>query len=177
MRCLKLLRATAEEKKRPMVGYTRSAGLGCVLLCLLMSGGCQQQEPRRRSQVFLIPAGYAGWVEVEFGVPNAPPLPIENDSFVLRIHPSGRLQTSTPIEYGWAKDEIYSGPDGQRHPLRLTGPGEGGMVWEGYNGEKQGRRTSGFFVGTEAQWRSSKIRWPGNLNGNAKGSSAASSPK
>lgn len=144
-----------------MINYTRGVALGYVLMCLLTLDGCQQ---RRRPERYLIPAGYVGWVEVEYSVPNAPPLPIEDNSFLIRVPQSGRVRTSTPIEYGWAKNEYYYDVNGQRQRLPLTGWGGGGLIWAGYTGERQGRSIFKEFIGTEAQWRRSKDEEPGDLN-------------
>ena len=34
---------------------------------------------------FLIPEGYVGWIRVDFEVPGAPPLTIENGFYILRF--------------------------------------------------------------------------------------------
>jgi hypothetical protein len=148
-----------------MVGYTRVAGFACVLLCLLTLGGCEQ---RRRPDRFLIPAGYFGWVEVEHGVTNAPLLPIEDRCFLIKIPQSGRVQTSTPMAYGWAKDEYYYEAEGQRQLLPSTGSGGGRRIWAGEIGGKGGRGSLMFFVGTEAQWKRNPTRRTGNLNKSGK---------
>ena len=108
----------------------------------------------RRSLRFLIPEGYKGWVRVEFEVPHEPLLPMEGGQTVLKIPPSGVLKTSSPEQYGWAKDSYsyYSGA-GER---LLPDSGHGSLIWGKMNGAESG--SSGkceyeeFFVGTEQQY-------------------------
>jgi hypothetical protein len=132
-------------------------------MCLLTSAGC---EKRRRPDRYLFPAGYVGWVETTFGAPSAPALPIEDRFFLIRVPENGRVQTSTLMEYGWAKDEYYYEDDGRRQALRSTGWGQGGMIWAGEIGSTGGRGTERFFVGTEAQWKRHQTRYMGNLHRN-----------
>lgn len=110
-----------------------------------------------RSSRFLIPDGYVGWVRVEFGVSNAPPLPLVAGDYVFRIPVSGLLMTSTPEQYGWAKDRYYySSKDGVRI-LPAARQSGGNFIWGKINGEEfavQNKKTyEEFFVGTEQQFR------------------------
>lgn len=108
-----------------------------------------------RSLQFLIPEGYSGWVRVEFEIPGAPPLPQEAGLTVVKIPPSGALQTSSPEQYGWAKDSyaFYSSA-GQRP---IPDSGEGRLIWGEINGESSGssgkRTYEEFFVGTQQQFK------------------------
>jgi hypothetical protein len=62
----------------------------------------------RRPVRFLIPSGYVGWVQVQFGEPGAPPLPIQNGFYVAHIPSSGFTRTSTHIKCGLVnRDEFY----------------------------------------------------------------------
>src|SRR6202023_3244609 len=92
-----------------------------------------------RSLRFLISEGHTGWVRVEFEVPDAPPLPVEAGKTVLRIPPSGILQTSSPEQYGWAKDEYFFYSSTGSRPLPDSGPQR--LIWGKINGEASG--TSG----------------------------------
>ena len=107
-----------------------------------------------RSWRFLIPEGYTGWVRVEFEIPGAPPLPAEDGQIVLKIPPSGTLKTSSPEQYGWARDNYFYYSNNGVRPISDSGPGK--LIWGKINGQASG--TSGkrayeeFFVGTEQQF-------------------------
>jgi uncharacterized protein DUF6843 len=108
-----------------------------------------------RSLHFFIPEGYSGWARVEFEVSGQPPLPSEAGQTVLKIPSSGTLRTSSPEEYGWARDYYYFYSDSGSRPLADSGPGR--MIWGKINGEAAGvsgrRKYEEFFVGTEEQYR------------------------
>jgi hypothetical protein len=109
----------------------------------------------RRSLRFLVPESYTGWVRVEFDIPDASPLPLEDGQTLLKIPPSGVLKTSSPEQYGWAKDDyLYYSAAGLR-PLPDSGPGR--LIWGKINGEASGssgkRKYEEFFVGTEKQYK------------------------
>jgi hypothetical protein len=120
----------------------------------------------RRSARFLIPDGYVGWVRVEFQSSGAPPAPVENGEYVFQIPPSGLLKTSSPEQYGWAKDRyFYDSNNGAR---RLPDSGrEQNRIWGKINGQEsssQGSRTyEEFFVGTERRFRE-QIKGPSSVD-------------
>src|ERR1700733_13691908 len=108
-----------------------------------------------RSWRFLIPEGYSGWGHVEFEIPGAPPLPEEAGQTLLKLPPSGSLETSSSEQYGWARDiYIFYSSQGVR-PIPDSGPG--GLIWGKLNGEKSvasgKRKYEEFFVGTEKQFK------------------------
>ncbi|MGA8623025.1 MAG: hypothetical protein WB660_31435 [Candidatus Sulfotelmatobacter sp.] len=109
----------------------------------------------QRSLRVLIPESYAGWVRVEFEIQGASALPVEGGQTVLKIPPSGVLKTSSPEQYGWAKDYYFAYSGVGMHPLPRSGPGR--MIWGKINGEESGtsgkRKYEEFFVGTEQQYR------------------------
>jgi hypothetical protein len=99
---------------------------------------------------FLIPDNYIGWVEVRYAQSNANALPVMNGRLICQIPDSGMLDTSSPLEAGWAKDEyFYYSRDGALHALKSTGWGQGGVIW----GETNSTTEEFFFVGTEQQFR------------------------
>ncbi len=109
----------------------------------------------RRPSRFLIPDGYTGWVRVEFEVPGAGPLPIEGGQYVIKIPPNGILRTSSPEQYGWAKDHYdYDSAQGL-HSLADSGPDQ--RIWAKLNAEESGasgkRKYEEFFVGTKQQFK------------------------
>jgi hypothetical protein len=109
----------------------------------------------RPSSRFLIPQDFTGWVRVEFEVNGAPPLPLENGAYVLRISAAGTLRTSSPEQYGWANDRYcYYSAQGL-HSLADSGPSQ--FIWGKLNAEASGpagqRKYEEFFVGTGQQFR------------------------
>ena len=129
-----------------------------ILGGVIVSAACQgkQRHPSR----YLIPKGYIGWVRIDFKVNDAPPLPIEDGHYLFKFPPSGHLQTSSDIEYGWSSSDdfyYYSGDD--RQQLKETMWGGGGMVWGQSNGSSQDGSNNvtaifeNFFVGTEEQFK------------------------
>jgi len=108
-----------------------------------------------RSSRFLIPEGYTGWIRIEFEVQGTPPLPIENAQYILKIPTDGRLQTSSPEQYGWADDHYYYYSGQSVRPISDSGPSA--LIWGKINGEASGasgnRKYEEFFVGTNEQFK------------------------
>ena len=69
--------------------------------------------------VYLIPAGFTGWVTIEYGVAGAPPLPHEGAARRIDVPPSGRVQTSSAQELGVVGERTYYFVDasGARTPI------------------------------------------------------------
>ena len=109
----------------------------------------------RRSLQFLIPENYTGWVRVEFASPGAPALPVKAGQAVVKFPASGALTTSSPAQYGWAKDFYFYYSDAGLRPLPSSGAGR--MIWGKINAEESagtGKRDyEEFFVGTERQFK------------------------
>jgi hypothetical protein len=105
--------------------------------------------------VYEIPDGYIGWVTVEYGRLDAPPLPIVDGKRVLRIGVRGELRTSSLIEYGIRSDTYrYTGQHAEELPK--TNWGGGGMVWAGSVTAAAGggdHAIERFFVGTEEEYQ------------------------
>ena len=108
-----------------------------------------------RSLRFLIPEGYSGWVRVEFETPGAPPLPQDAGQTMVTIPTSGSLKTSSPEQYGWAKDSYAFYSNAGLRPIPDSG--EGRLIWGKINGEASGssgrRKYEEFFVGTQQQFK------------------------
>ena len=108
-----------------------------------------------RSLQFQIPEGYSGWVRVEFESPGAPQLPQEAGQTVVKIPPSGALKTSSPEQYGWAKDSYAFYSSGGVRSIPDSGMGR--LIWGKINGEASGnlgkRKYEEFFVGTQQQFK------------------------
>jgi hypothetical protein len=125
--------------------------VGAALL-LLGAVGCLRT---RHSSQFLIPDGYVGWVDVSYGVPKAPALPVEGGYSVVRLPPNGKTQTSTEIEGGRAGDQFFYVKGDQRRRLQPSQPDGGGLIWgDGVTGKSRGA-TREFFVGPEKAFRRS----------------------
>ena len=125
-----------------------------VFLGLLLVFGLAGCEKTRTACIYEIPEGFTGWVRIEYGRTNSPPLIKRDGKFVFQIGTDGRLCTSSQPEYGWAKDAYYY-VGKSRTELAATGWGGGGLIWAGSIGGVQGERDTHetFFVGTEAQFK------------------------
>lgn len=100
--------------------------LSLLLICRIATAGVAQN---RRPDLIIIPDGYVGWIQVNYGVKGAPALPNWKGS---RLHKFGRdaeIRTSSPTTDGWAKDKyFYSTQKGWKQLLQTTNGGNG-MVW------------------------------------------------
>ncbi len=110
---------------------------------------------RRSPERFLIPAGYIGWVRIDFRQPSAPALPMEEGRRVLKLTHDGTLKTSSEIRPGGGDDEFFYYSGDQRTHLLNAGVCKGGMIWglETLVDERGSIPFIRFFVGTEDQYR------------------------
>ena len=110
---------------------------------------------RRPPERFLIPAGYSGWVRVDFRQKDTPPLPMEDGRRLLKLNPQGALQTSSDPQLGHGRDDFFFFSGDRRTPLSNAGVCKGGMVWQIETMVDDGTSTpfERFFVGTENQYR------------------------
>ena len=112
-----------------------------------------------------IPAGYRGWVKVEFENAACPPLGSAGVFTVVAAQPSGRGCTSEPYPGGWRFYRFeYVEANGTRTEIPVSGWGGGGEIWA----ESYARRQATvpypniiFFVGTEAELNNAGSSWPG----------------
>ena len=152
-------------------GATRPARIlvGIATLIVVIGLGVwfsiNARSPAPRSLRFLIPEGYSGWIRVEFEIPGAPPLPQDGGQTVIKIPPSGSLQTSSPEQYGWASDSYAFYSSGRERPIPDSGAGR--LIWGKINGEASGssgrRKYEELFVGTQQQFKNQVERMePGN---------------
>jgi Family of unknown function (DUF6843) len=121
---------------------------GRLSLFLLLTG-CPPAETRTGSR-YLIPKGYVGWVRLDFSVANAEPARLQDGLYEFRFPREGRLQTSSRMEFGWAKDQYFYYSGSELSQIRQTGWGEGGSIWGSVN---SGDGSQMFFVGTEEQYQ------------------------
>ena len=110
---------------------------------------------RRPPERFLIPAGYSGWVRIDFRQKDAPPLSLENGRLLLKLSAQGTLQTSSDPQSGHGKDDFFYYAGDRRTPLSTAGVCKGGMIWqiETRVDEPTSTPFARFFVGTEDQYR------------------------
>jgi hypothetical protein len=124
--------------------------IGCIVWIHMSVG-----DTARRSLKFLIPEGYSGWVRVEFGVSGEPVLPLEGGQVVIKIPATGSLKTSSPEQFGWARDTYAFYSSGSLQSIPDSGARR--LIWGKLNGERSGssgkRQYEEFFVGTGEQYR------------------------
>ena len=110
---------------------------------------------RRPPERFLIPAGYSGWVRVDFRQKDAPPLPMEGGRLLLKLNAQGALQTSSDPQLGHGRDDFFYNSGDRRTPLSNAGVCKGGMIWqiETMVDDRTSTPFERFFVGTEGQYR------------------------
>ncbi|HEX3127001.1 MAG TPA: hypothetical protein VH394_06700 [Thermoanaerobaculia bacterium] len=85
--------------------FARILFLMTVLGVVLGVGGCA--NPQRPPFIYEIPAGYKGWVSVQFYRPDCPEMATEGEKIVIKIPAGGKLCTGTPLGFGDAADEYY----------------------------------------------------------------------
>ena len=123
---------------------------------LVSSAGCQEKQ--RRPNRYLIPAGYVGWVRINYKISDTPVLPIEDGFYLLRFQTDGTINTSTYGEEGFASDEYYY-IDSYGRRREIVAAGDNGMIWGGVAfGSKTVRgkepsKYAEFFVGTKEQFQ------------------------
>lgn len=151
------------------IGIGGLTAIGVIVLGVWLAPGMHHAS--RPPSRYLVPDGYVGWVRVEYGVPGAPPLSMEDGRVVFKFPPEAVLRTSSPERFGWAKDEFFYYREGTLRPLQQSGRGGGGTVWGRINGEAMTasgkRQYEEFFVGSEPQFRQAV-----NLQENAPAKSA-----
>lgn len=98
-------------------------GLSVVAVCL--AGGATKRPPN----LFLVPDGYVGWLEVQYGVKDTPKLIVKGGYRIYPFPRTGFIKTSSSQLYGLSKDKIcYLTPKGQKELFRGSA-NTGAMVW------------------------------------------------
>ena len=88
---------------------------------------------------FLIPEGYVGWIRVDFNVPDAPPLPVEDGFYIFKFPETGRLQTSSSDVVESRRNEfLYYSNDG-KYRLHEGGPLDSRLVQQEMSGPGSGQ--------------------------------------
>lgn len=141
--------ASHPSEQKPKKGIFSIMGQTATFLFLqLMLGGCAST---RHGQTYLIPQGYAGFVQVDSGVNPAPPLIVKKGSYVIVVPPSGLIRTSSPHKTGWGSEEFYYVKVNERSRSSVTKRCGGEMVWARTNSSDM--RFYRAFIGTEEQLR------------------------
>ena len=110
---------------------------------------------RRPPERFLIPAGYKGWVRVDFRQTGAPPLPMEDGRLLLKVDAQGGLRTSSAPLAGHGDDDFFYYSGANRTSLSRLGVCKGGMVWQAETmvDDRTSTPFVRFYVGTEDEYR------------------------
>ena len=122
-----------------------------------------------------VPEGCIGWISVTYNIPTAPELPIRDGAILFRYGEDGTLETSTPRNDGFKRQDFFVAGDGLPVKLSMAGRGESLLigdpppdelrVWHYYtaneyvsDGKPMGRLQNGFFVGTQQQYENAPPR-------------------
>jgi len=110
---------------------------------------------RRPPERFLIPAGYTGWVRIDFRQKNKPALPMEDGRLLLKLDDHGMLRTSSNPLAGHGRDDFFYYSGDRRTSLSNAGVCKGGMIWQTETMVDEPTSTPfvRFYVGSEDQYR------------------------
>ena len=75
--------------------------LGCCLVSTLSCGW------RSKYEKWIIPQDYVGWLRLDYAVSGAAPLSLEDGFYLVKMPPSGRLQTSSPYSPSTDENEFF----------------------------------------------------------------------
>jgi hypothetical protein len=131
---------------RRRVGRWVWAVVGMLVLCLFAIGQAFRWG-RSKANILLIPEGCIGWVVVEYGVPGAPPLPMEDGFGVVSVPTSGLVLTSSDIVWSPKIDYHWYVRDGKRV---AEAPSLGGNAVQSRSTTGTQRYTAFDFIGTQA---------------------------
>jgi hypothetical protein len=124
------------------------------------------QEKLRLPYRFLIPEGYVGWVRIDFNVNNAPPLPVENGYYLVKVPPTGRLRTSSG-EIIARGDQYFYISDEMKYQLETDTQKLTCMVQDKFMGAAATNNAHKpyryFFVGPRAEYEKCKFNEPCNV--------------
>lgn len=123
--------------------------------------GIDAPEPVRH----ILPAGFQGWAIIHYGIDGKAALETIDGILVAEYPESGEIETSTdpPTNDAFLNHEYF-----ERTGSKLTPLNRLGQIWGEYHmklgSNKDGgefRRTSGFFVGSMAEFRATDRPTPG----------------
>jgi hypothetical protein len=124
-----------------------AVGIAMIALALL---ACDSKPP----EIYEIPDGYRGWVEIRAKRLDCGPLPRSGDAVVFSIPASGVLCTSSPILSGLGREDFYYVGNGRRIRLQGSAVDPNRMIWgvNGYGNEGGTHDRLRFFVGTKSEY-------------------------
>lgn len=129
---------------------------GVWLLCTVVLASCESKP----HEVYEIPAGYRGWVEIRAQRADCRPLPQSGHEVRFVISIDGKLCTSSPVAFGLGREDFYYIKDGRRLHLRDSDVDADNMIWHkeyygsggvGPNYERNRDRIR-FFIGTKTDY-------------------------
>lgn len=100
-----------------LVGNGRLLPLALLSLCLVLCA-CRRSTRER----WIIPAGYVGWLRLDYSVEGTRPLPLEHDHYVIRMPLSARMATSSVNDPSVDDNEYYAEGSGGLRKLRFGWP-------------------------------------------------------
>jgi len=127
-----------------------------AIAVVILAGLAGCRPAYRHDNVFVIPKGYTGIVEVEYAVKGSPQLPMRDESYLITVPVDGHLSTSTQFEGGWAADRYYYGEVGEKSRIDdgtsgRTAPGAK-LIWGGAVSQvNEGPHRLTIFVGSKQQ--------------------------
>lgn len=127
-----------------------------ILVFLFMGNIFPRESYKQHPNIFLIPKGYVGWIEIHYGLKDYPPLPKEDGSFILQIPESGILKTSNEPSYKLNKF-YYVDKNGNRIELQPDVYVQRGSIGNSEEIASDGSvkkhpTVERHFVGTNEQW-------------------------
>ena len=78
-----------------------------AVVCAAQIGCRSMHEHQVPPTRYDVPAGFDGWVILEYGVAGAPALPVDHGTRVVVIPAGGRLATSTPQQLGIIHNRFF----------------------------------------------------------------------
>ena len=136
----------------------RAAQQVIVIVALVAAfQACESKRP----EVYEIPNGYRGWIEIRAKRPGCPPLRQTSDQTIFVVPPSGILCTSSSVAFGWSREDYYYVSGKIRLPLVAVPHDQRSMIWskEYHGSDGSGPRHEAqrdrirFFVGTRREYQ------------------------
>jgi hypothetical protein len=117
-------------------------------------------DPNLHPSKFLVPAGYIGWLLLEYNVKGAEPSPNESGLEVFRFPVDGILKTASTGPQRGAQDMyLYYSVNGSVQEIPTDYKNGKAMIWGQHEGTANGILSQfGFFVGSEEQYKKYQMR-------------------
>lgn len=149
------------------------AGWRALRVCAVVSIGftlCACEGLTRTPLRYLIPAGYVGWIQIDYDVATGAAVEREGKYIVLRIPANGHLVTATHFEAGAAADEYYYyDARGERRRFLANFVRADRLVWGEHVGQSGGGpQFEREFIGAEKQYlltTGDPLFWPPKVKG------------